>query len=347
MTLKELIAEIKKLTSAEQHRLKEFFINSIASFSASEPVFQEVTERKNKDGYTCVHCDSKQVVRFGKYMVKLGLKEVERQRYRCKDCKKTFTDVTSTPLYHTHKPHKWLDFIKCMLEGYSLRKSADLIGDVHFVTLFYWRHKVLSALKQMDFDTFSGIVEMDETYFLYSEKGKRNIEGRKLRKRGGSSKFRGISQEQVCVLIARDRQKSTYSGVLGKGRIIKSQLDKAIGLKLSSDNTLCTDAWRAFSVYAKSKGLEHYRFKSNGTVRVRGLYHIQNVNNYHSRLKGWMQRCNGVATKYLDHYLSWFHFLDIVKHRNDNATIIKMIVESCLFSINATYDTLRLSTFNS
>jgi hypothetical protein len=30
----------------------------------------------------------------------------------------------------------------------------------------------------MDFDTFSGIVEMDETNFLYSEKGKRNIEGR-------------------------------------------------------------------------------------------------------------------------------------------------------------------------
>ena len=55
------------------------------SFSASEPVFQEVTERKNKDGYTCVHCNSKQVVRFGKYTVKFGLKEVERQRYRCKD----------------------------------------------------------------------------------------------------------------------------------------------------------------------------------------------------------------------------------------------------------------------
>lgn len=76
MTLKELIAEIKKLNSVEQHRLKAFFINSIASFSASEPVFQEVTERKNKDGYTCVHCSSKQVVRFGKYKVKLGLKKL-------------------------------------------------------------------------------------------------------------------------------------------------------------------------------------------------------------------------------------------------------------------------------
>ena len=321
---------------------KEFFITSLTSFSASEPVFQEINECKNKEGYTCTHCNSKQVVRFGKYKVKVGKKEVERQRYRCKECKKTFTDVTNTPLYRTHKPDKWINFIECMLEGHSLRKSAELIGGVHFVTLFYWRHKVLAALKQMDFDTFSGIVEMDETYFLYSEKGKRNIKERKPRKRGGTSQFRGISREQICVLIARDRQKATYSGVLGRGRLVKFQLDNAIGSKLSSDNTLCTDAWRAFSTYAKDKGIvEHYRFKSDGVERVRGIYHIQNVNNYHSRLKSWIQRFNGVATKYLDHYLSWFQFLDIVKHRSDNGSISKMLVESCLMPINETYQSLR------
>ena len=37
--------------------------------------------------------------------------------------------------------------------------------------------------------------------------------------------------------------------------------------------------------------------------RTCGIYHIQNVNNYDSRLKTWMRRFNGVATKYLDSYL--------------------------------------------
>jgi IS1 family transposase len=186
---------------------------------------------------------------------------------------------------------------------------------------------------------------MDETYFLYSENGKRKIDGRKSRKRGGASKYRGISKEQVCVLIAIDRQKLTYSKVIGQGRIVKSRLDKAIGSKLSTSNVLCTDAWRAFKTYANEKGLEHYRFKSDGKERVKGLYHIKNVNNYHSRLRGWMDRFNGVATKYLDHYLSWFQFLDVIKHRNDNAMVSKMIVDSCLFSINATYNKLRLSAY--
>lgn len=197
----------------------------------------------------------------------------------------------------------------------------------------------------MDFDQFSGIVEMDETYFLYSEKGKRNLNGRKVRKRGGASQLRGISKEQVCVLIARDRQKLTYSKVLGQGRIVKSRLDKAIGSKLSKSNILCTDAWHAFKTYAKDKGLEHYPFKSDGKERVKELYHIQNVNNYHSRLKGWMDRFNGVATKYLDHYLSWFEFLDIIKFRNDSTTVCKMVIDSCLLFTNATYDKLRLSLY--
>jgi hypothetical protein len=197
----------------------------------------------------------------------------------------------------------------------------------------------------MDFEQFSGIVEMDETYFLYSEKGKRKIDGRKSRKRGGASKYRGIGMEQVCMLIARDRQKFTLSRVIGQGRIVKSRLDKAIGSKLSASNVLCTDAWRAFKTYATEKGLEHYRFKSDGKERVRGFYHIQNVNNYHSRLKGWMDRFNGVATKYLDHYLSWFQFLDVIKHRNDNVTVSKMIIDSCMYLTKTTYKKLRLSTF--
>ncbi len=118
-----------------------------------------------------------------------------------------------------------------------------------------------------------------------------------------------------------------------------------MALKLSPSNVLCTDAWRALMTYAKEKEIEHYSFKSDGKERVRGVYHIQNVNSYHSRLKSWINRFNGVATKYLDHYLSWFQFLDQIRHRNNDTTVSQMIVESCLFSTDVTYDKLRLSEF--
>ena len=34
-------------------------------------------------------------------------------------------------------------------------------------------------------------------------------------------------------------------------------------------------------------------------------FHIQNVNGYMSRFKGWLRPFNGVASKYLPSYLSW------------------------------------------
>ena len=40
------------------------------------------------------------------------------------------------------------------------------------------RHKLLNALKQIEFEQFEGIVEVDETYFLYTQKGQRDITGR-------------------------------------------------------------------------------------------------------------------------------------------------------------------------
>ena len=56
--------------------------------------------------------------------------------------------------------------------------------------------------------------------------------------------------------------------------------------------------------FAAASGLTHYVVHARAGQRVRqGAFHIQNVNAYHSRLKRWMVRFHGVATKYLVNYL--------------------------------------------
>lgn len=178
------------------------------SSSVGGRLINEMRETRFKEGFECPHCLSVHVVRFGKYN--------GRQRYRCNCCNKTFTDTTNTVLYRSRNGNEWITFVDCMFKGYSLRKSAEIVG-VTWVTLFYWRHKLLSALKQIDIKHFDGIVEIDETYFLYSQKGQRGITNRKPRKRGGKSKHRGISYEQVCVLVARDRTKQLSLKLLVRG----------------------------------------------------------------------------------------------------------------------------------
>jgi len=347
MDLKELKKLADTLDDNGKRELIYFLQSRTKGVALPVRAIDEIQEQKHKDGLVCPHCKNHSVVRFGKYAVRTRTGEVKRQRYRCKSCRQTFNDLTNTPLQRTRRPHMWVRFIECMIEGFSLRKCAEQLNDeVTHVTLFYWRHKILSALKQIPTEAFQDIVEMDETYFLNSEKGKRNIAERKPRKRGGKAKYRGISHDQVCVLVARDRQKMTYSGVLGRGRIRTTKLDEATGGHLSDSNVLCTDSWRAFSSYANSKGMTHYRFKSDGKQRVKGVYHIQNVNSYHSRLKKWMDRFNGVATKYLQNYLAWFRYLDSKEYENTASNKKNMLVKSCLFTVTDTNTKLRLSAYS-
>nr|WP_202079007.1 IS1595 family transposase [Caldalkalibacillus salinus] len=118
-----------------------------------------------------------------------------------------------------------------------------------------------------------------------------------------------------------------------------------ISEKLSTENVLCTDAWRAFKTYATEKDISIYQFISDGKIRTKGLYHIQNVNNYHRRLKGWIQRFNGVVTKYLNNYLAWFQVLESIHHQRNEVTMNDMIIKGNLIPNIETYDTLRLSKF--
>src|SRR5690625_3377907 len=166
MNLREIITAIGKLSPGEKHRLREFLIDKLTASSATGTMLDEISERKNKTGYQCPDCESEHIIRFGKYTTSVEGDEVVKQRYRCKACRMTFTDLTNTAIYRTCYLNKWTKFIECMIEGYSIRHSANLIGDITHVILFYWRHKVLSSLKQIDISNFEGIVEMDETYFI-------------------------------------------------------------------------------------------------------------------------------------------------------------------------------------
>lgn len=66
-----------------------------------------------------------------------------------------------------------------MLEGYlPLKQIAAKVGVSH-QTAFDWRHKILSGTGG-DKEQFEGITEMDDIWFLYSQKGRKGLDaGRK------------------------------------------------------------------------------------------------------------------------------------------------------------------------
>jgi len=246
----------------------------------------------------CPRCQSEKITKWGS--------ATRLKRYRCKTCKATFNALTGTPLAQLHKRELWLGHAQALADGISLRKAAARLN-VHVSTAFRWRHRFLTAPKALKPKVLEGTVEADETYFLYSEKGSRKLT-RPARKRGGKASKRGLSDEQVPVLIARDRNKATTDEVLAD-RSAASLLATLEPL-IAKTAVLVSDCAAAYCAFASKAELAHVALNLSAGERVKGVYHIQNVNNYDSRLKNWMRRFNGVATKYLDSYLGWYRACD-------------------------------------
>ena len=248
----------------------------------------------------CPKCGHDHIARWGSAS---GL-----QRYRCAACKATFNALTGTPLARLRHKDKWLDYAQQMAEGQSVRKSAK-VCEVHRNTAFRWRHRFLTLPDHQKALSLVGIAEADETFFLESFKGKKQGMTRAPRKRGGKASKRGLSDEQIPVLICRDRTGSTADFVLEKAD--KMHIGAALKPLMASDVVLCTDSGKALGAAAREIGIAHRPINLAAGIRVVGeVYHVQNVNAYDSRLKTWVRRFHGVATHYLPNYLGWRRLID-------------------------------------
>ena len=268
----------------------------------------------NKQG-SCPHCNSIKYTRDGRE--KSGV-----QRYRCKSCKRSFNSFSGTWLAKINKKELLVPYLKLMREGLSLDKTKDKLK-INKKTAFDWRHKIASSLSSIEKSKFEGITESDETFFLHSQKGSKNLL-QKPRKRGKKAKARGINNEHVATIVTMDRAKNIDLKVACLGRITKKDIAMAIGEKISAQTVLCTDGHVSYKGFAIDNNLEHHVLRANLKQHVkRKTYHIQHVNSADSRLKTWIDRkMHGVATKYLQSYLNWFRFKEKYK---DTEIITKMI----------------------
>jgi transposase-like protein len=270
----------------------------IASLASPGALASAAQARIDRDG--CPHCASRKLQRWGS---SAGL-----PRYRCVDCRRSFNALTGTSLAGLRKKDRWADHAQAMISGETLAKSAKRCG-VAFSTAFRWRHRFLAAPALDKPTRLTGIVEADETFILESFKGKRSGMPRPSRKRGGKAKKRGLSKEQIPVLIARDRNGVTTDAVLPK--LDRACVTSALEGVVTADNQLCCDGGKAIIGFARKGHIPCCILPSpGGPMRDAPNLHINNVNGYHGRLKEWLRPFHGVATKYLGNYLGWRRTLE-------------------------------------
>jgi len=306
MNYDKLKKELLKLSKEEKEQIIEEIsleLNTPKPTKSSVIILRR--EKLNNKQGKCPYCGNTGYVRYG---IDKG-----SQRYKCKSCKRTFTEYTGTWLDGIHKKYLADKYIEMMEGKTSLDKIKSRLG-INKKTAFDWRHKILSSFEDSEKRRFMGITESDETFFHLSEKGLKQII-REPRKRGEAASKRGISDELVAVIVTADRNREIDLSVATLGRIKKRDIEKVMDDRIAETTVLCSDGHVSYKGYAMDKGLEHHAIRVDLKQRVKQkIYHLQHVNNIDSRLKKWIQSdFNGVSTKYLQNYLNWFRSKELLK----------------------------------
>ena len=290
-----------QLTSDSQTRL----IDELSIINADLSKIQ-----KEEQITFCPHCHSNKIIKHSKYK--------NTQRYKCKSCKKTFLPTTGTLVHHIKKPKKFEQYISIVKkEGLLTIQEMSNRLQISIPTSFEWRHKLLLSLPKKK-EKFTGETQMDDIWFLYSQKGRRGL--KYSRKRGGTS-HRGDNNFQAKIIAASDKNQVEMK--LAKiGRISKNDIICAVGDKFKNNTKLVTDAHGSYSAFAKETNLEHVNFKAKNHKAETGE-NVQYINNLASRLKTLINHTQrGVSTKYLSLYVSYFAYTE------KNALSIKELLKN-------------------
>lgn len=303
-----LLNSARQMSEQDLKRVSDALLKMLAKPSGTHCATVDKVEK-------CRKCGDAHIVKFGKD--KSG-----KQRYRCKGCGATFTETSFSTFSGTwYSADVWEDYIYLLLKGTSLEECAFQCG-ISVRTAFDWRHKILSVLQHdQDNRILGGIIEADEKFFPVSYKGnhknsKRFTMPRKAFKRGSDNRSNNVPK--ACVMCAVERNGQSYGEVLGAGQPTTQMIDHAFGKRLIPDSIMLADGALAMKNYfTKREDVELIRLQSTtngshhgGKPEIRGIYHIQSANNFHMRLDAFLKRYNGVATKYLNHYVGLFVWIE-------------------------------------
>jgi transposase-like protein len=262
----------------------------------------------------CVHCNAPALQRWGE--TRTGL-----QRLRCTGCRRTFSSATGTALARVRRPEQVQLVLADMLSRTpsSCRALAARLG-VDKMTVWRWRKRVVTALIGAGATLLHGIVEADEKFFRESRKGSREWVNHERNPvlfpkpdrprwrdyaRLGLLRPAGVSRWQIPVLTLTDRAGARRADLLPDRRAqsLVAVLDRHVG----QDVVLCSDGDGAYDLFARARALPHYRINPKTGLRViRTAFHLQTVNNLHSRFESFMKPFCGPATKNLPGYAAWF-----------------------------------------
>ena len=276
---KNLLKDVHNFNNLQFRRLKEEVENRVKKKKIANILETSKNELK------CPFCNSQNHIRWGK--------RNDMQRYKCKNCSKTFNSLTQTPLARLRKKGRWLKYSNCLKDGLTIREAAKESG-IHKNTSFRWRHRFVANLKEIKARSLGGIVETGELTLKESFKGSKKIDFSKPLKR-----------RDVYVIYCIDRTNNIMD-ITDKGFTL-NLLNNELKDKIKIDSLVYSQDRVEYNFFCKENKLKHINIQNNN----HSLSQIIKLDSYRDKFIHWVKKYfRGVATKYLENYVSWFRSLE-------------------------------------
>jgi transposase-like protein len=267
---------------------------------------------------TCPRCGSRRVHRWGSFS--------GRQRHRCTDCRRTFSDFTGSPFWHSRKVGSWLPYLDCMAAGVSLRIAAGHC-DVSLATAFRRRHHILRWRTGCGPSTplLQGDVALEEVRIPESFKGSRRIP-RAPRSHAVPWGRRTIEGRRSLVLVLHSVRANRGPWPLVRGhasscgvfsyRPDPSRLQDELRSLLHPGAVIHAPVrrgWKGWPGQPRSKDTWPWSepvepLPALGEEVGPAAHAAQRgARNLRRRLRKWLLQFRGIATRHLPGYLTWFN----------------------------------------
>lgn len=229
---------------------------------------------REKEVRGCPHCQCEKIIKFGNY------KNI--QRYRCKNCGKTFSNKTNTSFYYSKMNAEiWVKYIELMLQRKTLQECADELK-ISLPTSFYWRHKILFALsKVMEADKLQRSIDISKLLIKENFKGQKKIDKNERKK--------------VWNVIAIDSDENIITRPISIGVWNGENFNKLVYEKIDNEAYINAYLDRYISAVAKAH--------NKSEVNKINIELSSSLRNYLKTFTRLLSIYRGVATKYLVHYL--------------------------------------------
>ena len=267
---------MSKTINNKEYRLKLFKEKIDKSTLKIE---NNINDKKQNKYIKCPHCKSEDVIKYGSYN---GI-----QRYKCKNnkCERTFTKQTESPFRYSKKfKENCYKYKELYEKGLTIRECAEILN-ISIVTSFFWRHRFLYNLKQVNYvEKLCDYAELTRVVLLENFKGDRYSKNKE--------------KDKISIVNAMNKSIDIISIIAARNHLGFRELKENIEPRIDK---------KAIAVAFLDGRLQAFSDKHNtiNKIRIRRIDITPIDASYSLKIKRWLKKFRGVATKYIDHYLSW------------------------------------------